>query len=197
MYILPYQYLFYNMNRILLLLVLLLTGSQTFAQSSDVILLKRNKKTIKRYFAGTDINITTTTGAYINGNITKIKNDTLFLKQFVIRQMPTQLGVYVLDTIATYYYNYHYNQIKAIGKTGRRFNLSASAASLLGGGILLTVASGVVYLVDRKNFSPALLIASASLAAIGYVMAKTGGKGIIIGKKYSLVYLGIADNKKM
>ncbi len=183
------------MNRITLL-VLLLIGNQTFAQSSDVILLKRNNKTIKRYFAGSDIDLTTTTGVYISATITKIKNDSLFLKQYVVRQTPTQLGVFVLDTVTTYYYKYHYNQVKAIGKTGRRFNLSASAASLLGGGALLTVAGGIVYLVDRKNFSPSLMIASASLATIGYVLAKTGGKGIIIGKKYSLVYLGISDNKK-
>ena len=185
------------MNRLLLILLLLIAYQALFAQSSDVILLKRNNKTIKRYFAGMDMDITTTTGAYINGNITKIKNDSLYLKQFVVRQMPTQLGVFVLDTVATYNYTYHINQVKAIGKTGRRFNLSASAASLLGGGLLLTVASGVVYLVDRKNFSPALLIASASLASIGFVMAKTTGKGMVIGKKYHLVYLGISDNKKM
>ena len=177
-------------------IALIFLGFHTIAQSSDVILLKRNNKTIKRFFAGTDIDLTTTTGAFISGNITKIKNDSIFLKQFVIRQVGTQLGVYVLDTVTTYYYKYHYNQVKAIGKTGRRFNLSASAASLLGGGALLTVASGVVFLADRKNFSSALLIASASLATIGFVMAKTGGKGMIIGKKYSLVYLAISDNKK-
>lgn len=180
----------------LLLILLLLTGQQIFAQSSDVILLKKNNKTIKRFFAGTDINLTTTTGVYLNASITKIKNDTLFLKQFDIRQIPTQLGVYVLDTVATYYYQYHYNQVKSIGKSGRGFDLSASAATLLGGGLLLTLANGIVFLADREKFSPGLMIASASLATIGYVMSKTGGKGMIIGKKYSLVYLGIADNKK-
>jgi hypothetical protein len=184
------------MNR-LLLLFLLLAGYQTFAQSSDVLLLKRNNKTIKRYFAGTDIDITTTTGAYINASITKIKNDTLFLKQYVVQQVPTQLGVFILDTVTTYYYKYHYNQVKAIGKTGRGFNLSASAGTLMGGGALLMVANGVVFLVDRPKFSPTLMIASASLAALGYVLAKNGGKGMIIGKRYSLVYLAISDNKKM
>ena len=196
MRVFSYLSLFYNMNRILLLLFVL-TCHRAFGQSSDVILLKKNNKTIKRYFAGTDIDITTTTGAYISGNITKIKNDSLFLRVFVIRQLPTQLGIYILDTVTTYYYKYHYNQVKAIGKTGKGFNLSASAASLMGGGALLVVASGVVYLADRNKFSPPLLIASASLAAIGYLMAKTGGKGMIIGKKYSLVYLAISDNKKM
>ncbi|MCW3090299.1 MAG: hypothetical protein JWP81_1368 [Ferruginibacter sp.] len=183
------------MNRILIFLFLLISY-HSFAQSSDVLLLKKHNKTIKRFFAGTDIEITTNTGAYINGNITKIKNDSLFLKVFVVQQVPTQLGVFVLDTVTTYYYKYHYNQIKAIGKAGRRFNLSASAASLMGGGTLLTIASGVVFLVDREKFSPALLVASASLATIGYVMAKTTGRGMMIGKKYSLVYLDISENKK-
>jgi hypothetical protein len=184
------------MNRILLIL-LLLVGLQAFSQTSDVLLLKKNNKTIERYFAGTNIDLTTINGVYISATITKIKNDSLFLKQFVIRQIPTQLGVYVLDTVATYYYQYHYNQIKAIGKTGSRFNLSGSAASLIGGGALLTLAGGVVFLIDREKFSPGLMIASVSLAAIGYVMAKTGGRGMVIGKKYSFVYLGISDNKKM
>ena len=189
--------LFYSMNRILFFTILLLAGYQTIAQSSDVLLLKRHKKTIKRYFAGSNIDITTTTGADISAEIAKIKNDTIFLKQYVVQRIPTNLGVFVLDTITTYYYKYHYNQVKAIGKTGRRFNLSASAASLLGGGVLLTVASGVVFLVDRDNFSPGLMIASASLAAIGYALAKTGGKGMIMGRKYSLVYLGVSDNRKL
>ena len=177
--------------------LLLISWYQTSAQSSDVILLKKNNKTIRRFFAGTPIDLTTITGVYISAQITKIKNDSLFLKQYVVRQIPTNLGVYVLDTVTTYYYKYHYNQVKAIGKTGRRFNLSASAASLLGGGIVLTLASGVVFLADRDKFSPGLLIVSASLATVGYVMAKTGGKGMIIGKKYSLVYLGISDIKKL
>ncbi len=196
MFDLPYKSILPIMTRIIIFLFLLI-ANQTFAQSSDVILLKRHKKTVKRYFSGTDIDLTTNTGAYLSAHIEKIKNDTLFLKQFDIRQIPTQLGVFILDTVATYYYKYHYNQVKAIGKTGRRFNLSGSGASLLGGGILLSIASGVVFLVDRDKFSPALLIASASLATVGYVMSKTGGKGMIIGKKYSLVYLGISDNRKL
>ena len=196
MIVLPYPSIFYYMSRILLIL-LLLPGYQSFGQSSDVILLKRNNKTINRYFSGTDIDLVTTTGVSLNAYITHINNDTLFLKQFVVRQTPTMLGVFILDTLTTYYYQYHYNQIKSIGKTGRRFDLSASAGSLLGGGALLTLAGGVVFLVDREKFSPALMTASVSLATIGYVMAKTSGNGMVIGKKYSLAYLKISDNKKI
>lgn len=179
-----------------LIFLLILFGYQSFGQASDVLLLKKNNKTIRRYFSGSDIEITTTTGAYVSGNITKIINDSLFIKVFIIQQIPTQLGVYVLDTVTTYYYKYHYNQIKYIGKSGKSFDMSASAASLMGGGSLLVVGSGVVYLADRNKFSPPLLIAGAALAGVGFLMAKTGGKGMIIGKKYSLTYLAISDNKK-
>lgn len=178
-------------------ILFLFYGITINAQSSDVLLLKRNNKTIKRYFAGKNIELTTKTDAYLVANISKIDNDTLYLKQYVVRQIPTRLGVFVLDTVSTYNYIYHYNQIKAIGKTGRRFNSSASAASLMGGGVLLLLASGIVYLADNQKFSPELMIASASLTAVGYIIAKTGGKGYLIGKKYKLDYLDISENKKL
>src|SRR4051812_40248293 len=104
------------------IILLVFFGQHALCQSSDVILLKKKDKTIRRYFAGTEIELTTNTGAYINGTITQIKNDSLFIKVFVVRQTPTQLGVYVLDTLTTYYYTYHYNQIKAIGKQVKGFD---------------------------------------------------------------------------
>jgi hypothetical protein len=51
-------------------------------------------------------------------------------------------------------------------------------------------------LVDREKFSPALMGASVSLMAIGYVLSKSTSNNIMIGKKYSIEYLKIADNKK-
>jgi hypothetical protein len=178
-------------------IIFFLSAVQCFAQPSDFIILKKKDKTIARYYADMDINFTTNTGAYMNGRIQRIKNDTLFLKEYLVRTAMTQLGVYVLDTVATYYHQYHYNQVYAIGKKSKGLNLSASAASLMGGGILLSVGSGIVYLADRENFSPALLITAASLGTLGYILAKTGGKGIVMGKKYKLVYVSLSGNKKL
>ena len=179
----------------LLLLFSIFISSQTFAQPSDFILLKKNNRTVTSFFAGGIINFTSLSGAYIEANITAIKNDTLFLKEYIVRQMPTQLGVYILDT-SFYYAQYHYNEIKAIGKTGRHFDWAGSGAALMGGGALLTVASGVIFLVDNKKFSPELLGASVALMGVGYLLSKTSGKGMEIGKKYSLVYIKASENKK-
>lgn len=182
--------------KVALLIIALIIGQQLFSQSADFMLFKKHNKTIRTYYAGSNISFTNEQGSYIEALITQIKNDTIFLRQFVVQQVPTTLGVYVLDTVASYRYQYHYNQIKAIGRAHGKFNVSGSAAALMGGGILLTVASAVVYVADREKFSPQLMIGGAALGGIGYLMAKLGGKGMIIGKKYSLVYVSVSNDKK-
>ncbi|MBI3882784.1 MAG: hypothetical protein HY305_00780 [Sphingobacteriales bacterium] len=160
-----------------------------------MILLKKRGTTVATYSKGSYISFETTTGAHTFGDITEIRNDTIFLQQFIIRQVPTTFGVYVVDTLGSYRYQYHYNEIKSIDKTGRRFDLSASGASLLGGGIIIVAGSGIVYLADRDKFSPALAIAGAVLGTAGYFMMKHNSNIMNIGKKYKLTYLDISSNK--
>lgn len=166
-----------------------------YAQASDFMLFKKKGITKKTYFTGSTIVFTSKSGANIEANILAIRNDSLFLRQYITRPVMTQLGVYVLDT-SFYYYQYHYRDIAAIGKTGRRFDWASSGGALMGGGLLLTVASGVVYLSDNKKFSPELLGAAVGLMGVGYLLSRSGGKGMEIGKKYSLEYIRASDNKK-
>lgn len=174
--------------------IFLLISVHCFGQASDFILFKKNGVTQRTYFAGSVIIFTSNTGAHIEANILAIRNDSLFLRQYITRPVITQLGVYVLDT-SFYYYQYHYKDIAAIGKTGRRFDWSGSGAALMGGGLLLTIASGVVYLADNQKFSPELLGAAVGLTGVGYLLSRSGGKGMQIGKKYSLEYVKATDNK--
>lgn len=166
------------------------------AQSADFIILKKRGKTVETFYGGSNISFTTVTGVFIDARINRIKNDTLFLQQFIIRYLPTNLGTYIIDTAGSYHYQYHYNQIAAFGRKERSgFNYRGSGAALLGGGIVLTLASGVVYLVDREKFSAPLLLASVALGTIGYFLAKGKNKGIVIGKKYKLVYISVTPVK--
>lgn len=174
----------------------LFTGMVSYSQASDFILLKHKNKTITSYFEGGIIKFTSSSGSYVEANILKVKNDTLFLREYVVRAVPTQLGVYVLDTVAVYFNQYHYNQVKSIGKQGRRFDVKGSGAALMGGGALLLVAGGIVYLADNKNYSPRLMIGAAALGGLGYLLTKTGTDAMVMGKKYSLVYVQAAALKK-
>jgi hypothetical protein len=172
----------------LLIFIFVFMAAMLQAQPSDFILLKKKDRTQQTFFTGGKINFTGSNGAYIEANILAIRNDSLFLQQYITRPVMTGMGFYVLDT-SFYYYQYHYKEIVAIGKTGRHFDWGGSGGALMGGGLLLTVASGVVYLADNKKFSPELLGASVALFGVGYLLTKTSGKGMLIGKKYSLLYV--------
>ncbi len=181
--------------RIILVFVFTIIAAASFAQASDFILFRQKERTVQTFFSGSQIKFTSTNGAYIEANILGIRNDSLFLQQYITRPVMTQLGVYILDT-SFYYTTYHYKQIASIGKSGRRFDWGGSGGALMGGGLLLTVAGGVVYLVDNKKFSPELLAASVGLFGVGYLLSRSAGKGMVIGKKYSIVYVKATENKK-
>lgn len=176
-----------------ILTIFFLIPALLLAQPSDFIILKKKNKTIQTFYAGKNIEFVTTAGVYRNAFITRIKNDSIFLQEFLVRQIPSTLGFFITDTTGSFHYAYHYTQVKSFGKENKHFNVSGSGAALLGGGVLLALGSGVVYLVDRPKFSPGLLAASTGLAGLGYLMVKAGNKRIIIGKNnYKLKYMNMS-----
>ncbi len=177
--------------------IFLLIGSVSFSQSADFLVLKKKGKTLRSYYAGSNIAFQTNSGAFIDAYINAIKNDTLYLQEFLIQQLPSRLGGYYIDTVGSYHYKFHYNQLASLGhKPQKGFDIRGSGASLMGGGVLLTLASVVVLIADPKKFSPALMAASAGLAGAGYLMSKRGGKPIDLGKKYQLIYMNMGAAKK-
>ncbi|MCP9752946.1 hypothetical protein [Ferruginibacter sp. HRS2-29] len=181
------------MLRLVIISITCFFTSHAHAQGSDFIMLKKRNRTVQNFFAGSNIEFMTTNGAYRNGLINKIKHDSIFIQEFIVQRIPTTIGTFILDTVGSFRYAYDYRQIRSFGKEQKNFNVSGSGAALLGGGILLTLASGVIYLADREKFSGGLMATSAGLATAGYFMSKSGSKGIVIGKKgYRLQYMGTA-----
>jgi hypothetical protein len=183
----------------LLLLLLLSIPLFSFSQTADFLLVKKKNRTVAKFFSGGNISFTSETGAWVNAHINSISKDTLYLQEFIIRRLPTTIGTYIIDTAGSYRYKYHYRQIAAIGRLERKnFNTKGSGAALFGGGALLTLASGVVYVADREKFSAPLLLASMGLGTLGYFMAKgkKGGNAMQIGRKYQLVYMDMSNEKR-
>ncbi len=177
----------------LLVSLFLLFPLATFSQASDFIILKKKGRTVQNIFAGSNFEFTTKSGAYRNGLIKRIHNDTLSIQEFQVRHIPTTVGGVIYDTVGSFSYVYHYNDINALGSNKKRgFNLAGSGNALVGGAILLTVASGISYLVDKDKFSPELLLAAIGLGGVGYLMSTAGSKGIVIGRRgYSLQYMDV------
>ncbi len=165
------------------------------AQPSDLLILKKNQRTLQTFFPGNEINFNTASG-YYSGVIKSINRDSLFLIYYDIKQMPTNLGVYILDTVGTYPFAINYKQITGFGKTTKnKFDLSASGGALLGGGLLITTVGLGTWLFTKPNTryyaSPYLVGGAALLGGIGYLLLKSNGKGMVLGKKYSLEYIKV------
>ncbi len=161
---------------------------------SDLLMLKKNNRTIRSFFPGSEINFSTNAGSF-NAYVTSIERDSVFLIQYDIRQVPTNLGVYMLDTVGRYRFGINYQDITSFGKSGNQFNWGASGGALLGGGILLTTFGLGTWIFTKPKTryyaSPGLVIGSAALAGIGYLILKSGSKGTTLGKKYTLQYIKV------
>ncbi|HNP53470.1 MAG TPA: hypothetical protein PKK69_02590 [Ferruginibacter sp.] len=181
------------MRRLLLLFAGLCFNVSLSAQPSDFIALKKKGKTLRSYYTGSNIEFETANGQYKNALITQIRHDTLYLREYIVRTVMTNMGFYITDTAGSVSHQVYYKDIYRIGKKQSGFNWKASGAALFGGGMLLTLASGVVYLADREKFSPELMGAGAGLGAIGYILLRSTSNSIVIGKKkYTLEYISLS-----
>lgn len=164
-------------------------------QSSDLLILKKNNRTLQTFFPGNEIIFNTST-RYYDAVIQSINHDSLFLIQYDIRQVPTSLGIYILDTLGTYPFAVNYKEITGFGKYGnKKFNWAGSGGALLGGGTLLTTVGLGTWLFTKPKTtyyaSPYLVGGAALLAGIGYFLAKASGKKMALGKKYTLEYIAV------
>ncbi len=78
--------------RYLLALSLLLCHLAPCMAQSDLVVLKKNKRVVRSYYPGQEIYFESASRPY-KGFIREIKNDSLYLVQYDIRQVPTNLDV--------------------------------------------------------------------------------------------------------
>ncbi|MDQ6762755.1 MAG: hypothetical protein M3015_09015, partial [Bacteroidota bacterium] len=65
----------------ILSLAIILLASVACEAQSDILILKKNLRTIKTFFPGTEISVSTTDG-YYNGRVTSINRDSVFIIQY-------------------------------------------------------------------------------------------------------------------
>ncbi len=178
--------------RLLLLITSFSISVLSFAQQADFIVIKKNRRTIKTLFAGSPVSFSTATGTY-TGRINKIERDSVFVLQYDIRKAFTNLGVYMIDTISSIQTAFHYKDVTSINKQTTGFNWAASGGSLLGGGVLLTTVGLSTWIFTKPGtqyHAPTeLVIGSAILAGIGYLLTTQNRQLIKFKKKYTFEYI--------
>ena len=179
-------------------ILIVLFGLQCFSQGSDFIVLKKNQRTIKTIYAGSMISFATASGSF-SGRIEAINRDSIFFLQYDVRQVATNLGVYVLDTVSIYKLGFRYTDIAYIGEKHNGFNWATTGGSLFGGGILLTTVGLGTWLFTKSGTqyyaSPNLIIGAAALGALGYLILKSNNS-FRIGSKYHFDYISTQKKPK-
>ena len=175
------------------------------AQPSDYIVLKKkNNRTLKTYFPGTFISAATYTGFTLNGIIKEIKNDSVFIEQQEVRQVPTQFGVPALDTLV-YTIRLHYTEIRAFsyainrpgGSRGSSGGLLPSVMVAGGAGFIVLELVNTAYrgesLSDGNKLT--LIAIAAGVAATGLLWKHLKKRSSDAGNKYKVIYVSMAPKK--
>jgi len=159
---------------------------------SDLLILKKNNKTVQSFYTGTQMHFYTG-DHYHEGSVTAVEKDSVYLVYYDVRQVMTRLGVYMLDTVASYPFAVDFRAITAFKKERTNFDWGTSGAVLMGGGLLLTVAGLLTWVFTKPDSeyyaSTKLVVGAAIIAVAGYFIAKLANKDIKLGKKYSLHYI--------
>ena len=172
-------------------LIAIFIANSSNAQN-DLLILKKNGRNIESFFPGSEMDFSTS-ARYLEGQVTDIKNDSIFLVQYNIKQIYSpNLGVFVTDTVSEYHFGINYKDIVSFVKKRSSF-LSASGGALFGGGVVLATAGLITWILAKPNTRyyarPQLVITAAALAGIGYFLMKSGNKTMALGKKYTLHYI--------
>src|SRR5574339_1279550 len=105
------------MKIILQILIFLSLLSTAAGQQSDYIVLKKqNGRPVKTYFEGVFISAVTNSGFAINGFITDIRHDSIFVQQEITRLVPTEFGTKI-DTVR-FTYGLLYSEIGKFNISG-------------------------------------------------------------------------------
>ena len=179
----------------LTLSVFLLVISTAFGQN-NLLLLQKKGKTIQSFYPGKFISLETVNKSYAEGLITKITNDSIYIRYFEIEKSVTAYGGVYFDTAFRYTTTIHAKEIGAVilvkGNSNRKRN--GTILMVAGGGVMVLGAVNGLYRGDPPKdwYKPSGYITAGALLVTGYLLSKSAVKKYTIGKKYQLKILPLS-----
>lgn len=192
--------------RILLLSVLCFSmGLELRSQDDFIVLRKRNNRTLKTYGQGSFLSAKTNTGFQLNGFITAIRNDSIFIRQQETKLVAKEFGQ-AIDTvfytfgfdhrnITAYYFRNQYDP--AMRKRG--FVQTTLPVIMIAGGtgFILLELINTAYRKEPLNDEKKLISLgiAAGVAATGIVLQTLNNRKDQVGNKYKVFYVRNARRK--
>jgi hypothetical protein len=190
------------MKPFLFILLSSFVSSLAFSQATDFIVVKKhNNRTVKSYFTGLPIALQTESYTWVNGWITDIRHDSIFVKQYDIRQVPTIWGTLMIDTAGSYNVGVYYKEIRRIefDEKGSRFGFITNGTIFMIGGVTYAVLN-----VVNGRYLHESITDSKNMTTLGIALGVAAG-GFILNRiqhhknkrwKYEIEYIRMTDVKK-
>lgn len=194
------------MKKTILLITVLFCSLLTFSQQSDFIVLKKwNNRTIKTFYPGAFISAQTHRGFNINGFITAIRNDSIYIRQEERQLMGTEFGV-ELDTLV-YTIGIDYREISRFNYTkkykwgGKRGFVQVALPKLMMiGGVGFIILETVNTIYRKESFNDdgklATLGIAAGVAVAGYLWEHMQSRSNKAGGRYKVIYVKVNELKR-
>lgn len=174
----------------LLILIVVFSGFRAIAQG-DFILLRKNNVVIQSYFKGSYFSGQLNNGQWVEGRIMKIKDDSLFMEQMVVRQVPSIFGTPMLDTVKYGILKLSIKDIHSLPKKEHGISIVNNGSLFMigaAGYAVLNIINGLTQSnepIDSHQNIINLSIA-AGVFVFGEILHWTHRNYITIGKKYQL-----------
>ena len=180
------------MTKSILLFLFLLANTFAIAQN-NALLLQKKGKTQQSFFPGHYISIKTKQGNFADGLITRIHQDTVYIRHFDIQQEVTPYGGVYFDTAFRYTTAIHLNDIGALvlHKSRSRNRTNGNILLIAGGGVLALGAINGLYRKEppREWYKPSGYISAGILTGLGILLKHPGRNLLRVGKKYTFKIL--------
>lgn len=159
--------------------------------AQDFLVLKKNGRTIDKYFADSYITLFKDKNTPVGGYIQSINNDTITIKQFYTRRAGNPNGLMYVDTVWLPVNKIDVNNIYAFPRKRSSFEYIKNGALFKigsGGYIFLNLANALINKLpafDETNTKR--LSVAAGLFGAGEILHLLRPKIIVTGKKYQVV----------
>jgi hypothetical protein len=193
------------MNRLLLSVICFLMIAELKSQDDFIVLKKRNNRTLKTYGQGSFLSAKTNTGFQLNGFITAIRNDSIFIRQQETRLVSTDFGQ-TIDTLF-YTFGFDHRNISAFyfsnqyDPSMRKRGFAQTTLPILmiagGTGYIILELVNTVYRKEPLNEGNKLLSLgiAAGIAGTGILLQTMNNQKDKVGNKYKVHYIRNARGK--
>lgn len=144
---------------------------------TDVLVLKKNGSNLKIYATGQYFMMETVYGQWLEGNITAMRHDSIFLNGAP----------------------FHYKEIKTVRFERTKLNYTTDGFLLMlaGSGVLVLGGVNGLYRHDAAKdwYTPTSFITAGAMLVGGFFLLRARFRKFTLGKKYTLQYLELSSNK--